>query len=397
MMRLPKFRFEMPATIQDAAKLVAEDPENTRLVAGGTDLWPNMKRRHQEAGCVVSLAKIGGMNTIEGDGKSGVTIGAMTTLTDICDNVMIARDYPGFARAVASISAPVLRNMGTIGGNLCLDTRCTYYNQNEEWRRSIGYCMKAEGSVCWVAPGSPRCWAISATDSAPVLCAMGAQVKLVSKDGERVIDLAELYVDDGIAYLAKKRDEILTELILPPVGKMKTTYWKLRRRGSIDFPVLGVGAALELDGDGVCQNASIWLGAVSSAPVFAEASSKHLIGKKLDEALIAEAAEMAKKPATPLDNTDFIVNWRKTMVARYVDGALRELAGLEVEDQEADPRQLVRLSRHARRRRASRPAGSASLPPARRATQTGGAPASALQTLGLPALHGRDSAAACFR
>ncbi len=328
MMRLPKFRFEMPSTLAEAAAIVAENPDTTRLVAGGTDLWPNMKRRHQEAGCVVSLAKIGGLNAIVGDGKSGVVIGAMTTLTDITDCDMLARDYPGFARAVASISAPILRNMGTIGGNLCLDTRCTYYNQNEEWRRSIGYCMKAEGTVCWVAPGSPRCWATSSTDSAPVLCALGAQVKLVSKDGERVIDLADLYQDDGIDYLTKRRDEILVELRLPPVGKLKTTYWKLRRRGSIDYPVLGVGAALECDDKGVCTRASIYLGAVRSAPVSCDDAAAHLVGKKLDEKLIAEAAKMARKPAAPLDNTDFVVNWRKTMVERYVDGALRELAGL---------------------------------------------------------------------
>ncbi|MCB9834268.1 MAG: FAD binding domain-containing protein [Planctomycetes bacterium] len=328
MMRLPKFRFEMPGTLAEAAAIVAENPDRTRLVAGGTDLWPNLKRRHQEAGCVVSLAKVAGIAGIAGDGATGVTIGAMTTLAEICENDMLARDYPGFVRAVRSISAPVLRNMGTIGGNLCLDTRCTYYNQNEEWRRSIGYCMKAEGTVCWVAPGSSRCWATSATDSAPVLCAIGATIKLVSTEGERVIDLAALYQDDGIDYLTKRRDEILTELRLPAVGGAKSSYWKLRRRGSIDFPVLGVGAMLELDDQGVCTRAAVWLGAVRSAPVACADAAAHLVGKKIDENVVAEAAKLARKPAAPLDNTDFVVAWRKTMVERYVDGVLRELAGL---------------------------------------------------------------------
>ena len=329
MMRLPVFKLERPETVAEAAEILARDPNNTRLVAGGTDLWPNMKRRHQSAETVISLAKVPGMHGITGDGSGEVVIGALTTLTEICESTMIATKYPGFARAVASISAPALRNTGTIGGNLCLDTRCTYYNQNEEWRQSIDYCMKEKGEICWVAPGSSRCWATSATDSAPALCALDAKVKLVSKDGERVISLIDMYVDDGISYMTKRRDEILTELILPAASDVRSTYWKLRRRGSIDFPVLGVGATMTLDDNNVVTGCRIFLGAVRSAPTEAADAANSLIGKQLTEEAIAEAAELAKKPAAPLDNTDFVVAWRKTMVARYVDGALRELGGLE--------------------------------------------------------------------
>lgn len=329
MMRLPGFRYEIPGTIEEAASVLANEEGVTRLVAGGTDLWPNMKRRHQGADTVVSLRRISSMRGIEKQDDGSVVIGAMTTLTDICRSRLLRELHPGLVRAVASISAPVLRNMGTIGGNLCLDTRCTYYNQNEEWRRSIDYCMKEVGEVCWVAPGSSRCWAIQASDSAPLLCAIGARVRLVSVAGERVITAAELYNDDGIVYLTKKPDEILTEVILPPAGGFLSTYWKLRRRDSIDFPVLGVGAMVSLDEGGVVNSAEIYLGAVASFPTPAEEASSLLVGRALDEDVIAQAAAAARGPATPMDNTDFVVNWRKQMVERYVDGALRELAGLE--------------------------------------------------------------------
>ena len=328
MLRLPSFAFHAPKTVEEAAALLAEDPAGTKLVAGGTDLWPNLKRRHQSAKTVVSLRRIEAMHGICETPGGGLAIGATTTLDEITRDARVRERYPALVTAVASISSPVLRNTGTIGGNLCLDTRCTYYNQNEEWRRSIGYCMKEVGSTCWVAPGSPRCWAISASDSAPPLCAIGARVKLVSKDGERMIPLHDLYNDDGIAYLTKRRDEILTELVLPPAAGFKSTYWKLRRRGSIDFPVLGVGAAVWTDDDGTVTDARVYLGAVSSFPVLAEETSKSLIGQKLTDETIAAAAVLARKPATPLDNTDFVVNWRKQMAQRYVEGALRELAGL---------------------------------------------------------------------
>lgn len=328
MMRLPAFRFEMPETIEDAAALLAEDPANTRLVAGGTDLWPNMKRRHQAAETVISLQKIKSMFGVRTTDEGGLTIGAMTTLTDLCTDPQVVDLYPGLARAVGAISSPVLRNMGTIGGNLCLDTRCTYYNQNEEWRRSIDYCMKEKGSICWVAPNSPRCWAVSSTDSAPLLLSVGATVTLVSASGSRTIPLADLYVDDGINYLAKQRDEILTELHVPAPGERRATYWKLRRRGSIDYPVLGVGASLLFEDDGeTVKEVSIWLGAVRSAPVRAEEAEKILVGQKLTDELLEQAGVLSRKPASPLDNTDYVHIWRAKMVERYVDGALRELAG----------------------------------------------------------------------
>jgi 4-hydroxybenzoyl-CoA reductase subunit beta len=332
MLRLPEFRFIQAKTLAEAAAILAgEDTSEVRAVAGGTDLWPNMKRRHQKAQTVVSLMGIPGLAGIRQDG--GVRLGATTILSDIEKDRLIQARYPAFARAVASISSPPLRNMSTIGGNLCVDTRCTYYNQTEDWRRSIGYCMKAEGDICWVATSSPLCLAHAASDSAPILCALGATVVLVSKEGEREIPLPELYHDDGIHYLTKRPDEILSEIRLPAASdstRCRSAFWKLRRRGSIDFAVLSSAVALWTE-NGLVTKARIVLGAVGSQPVEAQESQDFLIGKPLTPDGIAEAARLARKPAYPMDNTDFQAQWRGTMVVQYTEAALREAAGLPVE------------------------------------------------------------------
>lgn len=327
MMRLPEFSFRRPATLEEALRIKADAGADGRFLAGGTDILPNLKRRHQRATTLVALSRIGELRGITGNPEQGVTIGAMTSLESIARDPMLRRAYPGFVRAVASISAPSLRHMGTIGGNLCLDTRCTYYDQNVEWREAIDNCMKCEGSICWVAPSSPRCWAISAADSVPVLCAMGARVRIAGPEGRRDCAVADLYRDDGMRYLTLAPGELIVALELPPAGAVRTTYWKLRRRGAIDFPVLGVGAAVEFDGPRV-KTAGLVLGAVASAPIRAEDAAKSLLGKPLDEEAAANAAKLARSLATPLDNTDFAMQWRAKMVEVYVEGALREIAGL---------------------------------------------------------------------
>jgi 4-hydroxybenzoyl-CoA reductase subunit beta len=348
MLRLPPFRFLRPRSLDEAARLLVEEGaaegRPVRLVAGGTDLWPNMKRRHQKAETVISLMSIPGLAGIHaGDGgvpdseAPAVTIGATTLLDDVARHPSVAGRYPALATAVASISSPPLRNMGTLGGNLCVDTRCTYYNQTEEWRRAIDYCMKEAGTICWVATSSPRCWAHSASDSAPMLCALGAGVRLVSRQGERTLPVAALYRDDGIAYLHRRPDEILSEITLPAdaaEGACRTAFWKLRRRGSIDFAVLSVAAAVWTDAAGTVTRARIYLGAVGSSPVEARDAAAQLVGLPLrslatDGDLLAAAGRLARKVATPMDNTDFQAQWRGVMAARYTEAALRQLAGGE--------------------------------------------------------------------
>ena len=328
MLRLPPIRLELPTTIQAAAKMIAGG--NTRLVAGGTDLWPNMKRRHQKAETVVSLMSIPGLDSID-SANANIRLGATATLADIIRDNKLRKRFPAFARAVASISSPPLRNMGTIGGNLCVDTRCTYYNQTEEWRRSIDYCLKEEGKICWVATKSPRCWAHAASDSAPILCALDAKIRLVSTSGERELPLTEMYVDDGIDYLAKRTDEILTEVVVPGTSDSshcRSAFWKLRRRGSIDFSTLSVAAAVWTDDSDIVTRAAMYLGAVGSAPMPVAEVESVLIGNKMSEDGIAEIAHAAHKIAQPMDNTDFTASWRGKMTKQYVAAVLREIAGL---------------------------------------------------------------------
>jgi len=328
MLRLPKFRYIQPKSLKDAVSVMADSGPDAMFVAGGTDLYPNMKRRQQTPKIVIGLGQLKELRTIKGKLKEDVVLGAGLTLTEVTDDRRVQRGYPAVAKATGLISTPLLRNMGSIGGNLLLDTRCNYYDQNYEWRKAIHFCMKKDGEICWVAPSSPRCWAVQSSDCAPVMVAIGAKVKLVSSSGERVIPASELYNDDGIRHLNKRPDELLTEIHLPPTNGWRATYWKLRRRGSFDFPVLGVAACLRLAGDGTVEDAKIVLGGVGSYPIPAVAAEKAIAGKKLNEDTIREASAAAYQPAKPLDNTDFAMHWRKEMARYYVAGTLRELAGL---------------------------------------------------------------------
>ena len=218
--------------------------------------------------------------------------------------------------------------MGTLGGNLCLDTRCTYYDQNYHWRKSIDFCMKKDGAICWVAPNSPRCWAVSSSDTAPVAVALRARLKLVSASGERVLDAADLFRDDGIDYLTRRPDEILSSIDLPVHGGWRMTYEKLRRRGSFDFPILGVAAAVKLT-DGVVEEVRLVLGAVGSSPVDQSPLAAPLVGQRPSREAIKSVAAEAYKGARPLDNTDLNYAWRKKMTRVYVERALARVCGVE--------------------------------------------------------------------
>jgi 4-hydroxybenzoyl-CoA reductase subunit beta len=271
--------------LAEAVRMMSDGGPEATFVTGGTDLYPNMKRRQQTPKVVIGLAQLEELRTTNGTPTEGMVLGAGLTLSEVVEDRRIQDAYPVVSKAAGLISTPLLRNMGSIGGNLLLDTRCSYYNQNYEWRKGINFCMKKDGDICWVAPSSPRCWAAQSSDSAPVMVAIGAKVKLVSSAGERLLPAAELYNDDGIRHLNKRPDELLTEVHLPPTNGWRATYWKLRRRGAFDFPVL-------------------------------------------TEETIHAAAEAAYSPAKPLDTSDFVPIWRKHMVRYYVACTLRELGGL---------------------------------------------------------------------
>ena len=324
MMRLPKFRYYAPSTVAEGAAILHGEGPRAMVVAGGTDLYPNMKRRHQTPKTLVGLRRIDTLRGVKGSPARGLWIGPATTLTELEENALVQRDYPGLFQAIHSISTPILRNMGTIGGNICLDTRCNYYNQNYEWRRAINFCMKCDGEICWVAPGSDICLAVSSSDTAPILCAYRARIRLDSKKGTRTIEAKELYRRDGIHYLTKRPDEIIAGITLPPAARWRSSYRKLRRREAFDFPVLGVAACARFDGE-VVADARLWLGAVSMAPVEAIEAQAALVGHPLTEEVIEEAARLAYPLAKPVDNTDFGLRWRKEMTRHFVRESLRGL------------------------------------------------------------------------
>src|SRR3954451_18726810 len=299
MMRLPKFEYHVPQTIAEAVRIIGDAGPVGQFVAGGTDLYPNMKRRQQTPKTVISVMRLPELNQITGDGKRGLRIGASVTLTDICEHPIINRDYPVIAKAARTISTPLLRNMGTIGGNLLLDTRCNYYDQNFEWRKGINFCLKKDGGVCWVAPGSAKCWAVQSSDLVPVMVAIGARLRLISTVGDRLIDARGFYNDDGIDYLRKRPDELLAEIHLPPNAGWRAVYKKLRRRGAFDFPVLGVAARLDEE-DGIVREARVVLGAIAPSPIEIKEAAAALIGKPLADDQIQAAAEAAYVKARPL-------------------------------------------------------------------------------------------------
>ena len=315
MLRLPWFDYRAPRSVAEAAKILAGEGPAAMLVAGGTDLLPNMKRKHQTPKVLVSLRGISSLKTLNGSFGSGLT------LTEIANS---PKAPTALRQAAAQVATPLLRNMATLGGNLCLDTRCTYYNQNYEWRQAIGFCLKKDGDVCWVATASKRCVAVSSTDAAPALIALNASAVLEGTSGVREIPVEALYKNDGIEYLSRKPDEILTAVKIP--SGWKSTYWKLRRRGSFDFPILGVAVALKMEKELIVE-VRVALGASASRPFLVDKASAFLKGKKVTDDVIAEASALVANRAKPMDNTDMDLYWRKEVADDFAGYALRELRG----------------------------------------------------------------------
>ena len=324
MMRLPRFHYYRPRDIREAARVLAGE-ENAMVIAGGTDLLPNMKRRQQTPRTLVALRHLDELKRVTNG--SGLVIGAGVTLTSLVQDRGIKSAYRGLWQAAAQVATPHLRNMGTLGGNICLDTRCNYYDQNHEWRKAIDFCMKKDGAICWVSTGSKTCLATSSTDTAPALVSLGAEVELESAHGQRTIPLHELYRDDGIHYLTRSNEEILTRIILPDAAGTRSVYWKLRRRGSFDFPVLSVAAAIRFGAGGAVDEARIVLGAVASQPVLCDSAGEFLSGRQLTDEVIEEVGALCARAAKPVKNTDFSPHWRKRAVARLAAYALQELRG----------------------------------------------------------------------
>jgi len=292
------------------------------FVAGGTDLFPKLKRRQFEIDTLIGLDFL---SRSVRNGTDECVIDAGATLAAAAHDQHLNIRCAGYAQAAGLVSSPPLRNAGTIGGNLCVDTRCNYYDMTYEWRKAAGFCIKKDGDICLVAPSSPRCWALSSSDTAPMAIALDGMVSLSGPDGERELPVAALYRDDGIQYMAKQPSEVVTALRLRATPQTRSAYVKLRRRGSIDFPIAGAAIALVLDGD-VVSDCHIVLSAVASHPLEARAAEEFLKGRPLEPEAIRQAAELAAKPAKPLDNADLSHFWRKRMVRVVVEQALRQVS-----------------------------------------------------------------------
>jgi 4-hydroxybenzoyl-CoA reductase subunit beta len=325
MLRLPVFTATFARSVEEAVEVKVRHGASAAFVAGGTDLYPNMKRRQQTPAVVIDVRGIAELGRLEVTADGSLQIGAGVSLTRLIRHPLVRAQWSVLGEAAASISTPILQNMGTVGGNLLLDTRCNYYDQNYEWRKAIDFCMKKDGKICWVAPSSPRCWAVQSSDLAPVMVALGAQVRLHGPEGERVIPAASLYFDDGIRFLTKQPDELLVSVEVPALAGARAAYLKLRRRGAFDFPVLGVAAWARFAAGGVVEDIRIVLGAVGSYPKLSDEAAATVRGRPLTEEVLDAASRSAARPAKPLDNTDFTIGWRKDMVPVYVRRALAAL------------------------------------------------------------------------
>jgi len=324
-MRLPKFEHFQPESLEEALDLLSEHGEEAKVMAGGTDLLVSMKHRLLTPKYLLNLKGLG-LDFIE-EGKEGLRIGALTMLVDIIKSPLVRERFPILAQAAGYVSAPSLQNMGTLGGNLCLNTRCFFYNQSQFWRQARPLCFKTGGEVCHVVRGSDHCYSVYQGDLAPVLIALEARVKLAQKGSERVIPLLDLYTGRGEEPIALDAGEILTEVEIPALAaSWGGDYQKLRYRGAMDFPLVGVAAVLHRNG-GSCARARVVLTAVASAPVVVEEASKLLEGQKPDEAVIAKAAEAAYEVAHPVANVGSTPRYRRKMVRAMAKRAIANAWG----------------------------------------------------------------------
>jgi 4-hydroxybenzoyl-CoA reductase subunit beta len=317
-MALPEFQVLRPQSIDEAVEMLAKHAPNVQILAGGTDLVPSLKQQLFAPERLVDLGAIRELRAIH-PAEGGLHIGAMTTLTHLERSRDISQRYPVLHEAVKTVASPVLRNMGTIGGNICLDTRCLWYNQSLAWRTSCGFCIKKDGDLCHVAPGGTRCWAAFSADTPPALLCLEAEIEIASARGVRRIPLSEFYNNDGVDRMKLAKDELLTRVILPGrTAGWRGAYRKLRVRGSIDYPLAGVAVALQANGS--ISGARIAITGVNPAPLLVRADV--LRGRELSEELAAEVGELAARTAKPLTTSALTPEYRREMVRVFTRRAL---------------------------------------------------------------------------
>ncbi len=324
-MSLPTFEVVRPRSLDAALGALDRYGADAQMVAGGTDLIPSMRQGLFAPRILLDLKGLRDLDFIHFEPGQDLEIGALTRISPLAESSVLAKHFPVLHEAARTIASPLLRNMGTLGGNLCLDTRCVYYNQSGFWRGSLGYCIKKDGTRCLVAPGSSMCWAAFSGDTAPALLTLGATVELASPRGERSVPLSDFYVNDGLLRMNKAHDEIVIGVRVPASSAgWSGTYKKLRIRQSIDYPLAGVAAAMKKDADGTCLEARIALTAVNPAPKLVTAAAL-LQGRRYDPGLVDEVAHEAIRTAKPLRTSASTMEYRRHMVRVFARRALREL------------------------------------------------------------------------
>jgi 4-hydroxybenzoyl-CoA reductase subunit beta len=325
-MTMPAFRLERPATLGEAVRILAAHDPEAMIIAGGTDVVPNLQMRLFSPRVVVDLKPLRSLAGIEFKTESGLRIGAMTTLTTIVESRVIRERFPVLASAVGTIAGPLQRNMGTLGGNLCLETRCRWYNQSQFWRGALGGCLKKDGDLCHVAPGGTFCWAAWSGDAAPALLALDAEIEITGPAGERRLPLGEFYQNDGMNRIALAPGEILTAVRVPPrMAGRRGIYHKLRIRNSIDYPLAGVAVTMDTDAQGVCREACVAVTAVNPAPLLVKEASELLRGRRATPELIEAVAHAAIRTGKPLTTSASTPVYRREMLKLFTRRALEEL------------------------------------------------------------------------
>ena len=325
-MSLPTFQLLRPKTLDDAVDMMAKYEGDVKVVAGGTDLLPSMKQKLFTPAYVLDLRGIAALQGIRDVPGEGVAIGALTSLTAVEHSVVIRRDFPVLYEAVKTVASPVIRNMGTLGGNVCLDTRCLWYNQSLAWRKSCGFCLKKDGNLCHVAPGGKLCWAAFSGDTAPALLCLAAEIEVAGPNGLRRIPLSEFYVNDGIVRLHLAKNEIVARIHLPEsAAGWRGSYQKLRVRGSIDYPLAGVAVALKMN-SGRIEDARVAITAVNPAPHLLKDADAQLIGAAPSEEVADRIGELAARTAKPLTTSVLTPEYRREMVRVFAKRAVMQAA-----------------------------------------------------------------------
>ena len=323
MERMPEFELRRPASVAEAAALLAALPR-AQLLAGGTDLVPRMRRGIDRPSVIVDLGAVREFaHTVFTD--AGLSLGAGVTLSQLAVDDRVARDYTAIAEAARAIAGPGHRSVATVGGNLCLDTRCVFYNQSEWWRAANGYCMKRGGDVCHVAPQGKHCHAAFCGDLAPALLALGAEVDLVASRGTRRIPLSDLYRDDGAAHLTIARDEVLACVLVPTASEsLASGYRKARVRGAMDFPLAGVACALEVSG-GVLSKLRVALTGTNSRPIVLS-GTEPLLGRPIGTETLRALGKLVQKQVSPMRTTVTQANYRRQVASVLAQRLVRELS-----------------------------------------------------------------------